>query len=154
MTAMSYLDDLAAATRAAEAAEAGYRREAAARLAALETARALAYRRLNWMKAVVEIVAVAEDQEGAAAQARTALRARLGWSGDDETHAEVLARFAAVAETLFAHLTPEAQTPPATEAADVGAALAAFEAWYDEAHGRSFWALFEHYIPETPLVDF
>ena len=32
--------------------------------------------------------------------------------------------------------------------------LAQFEAWYREAHGTPFWILFEHYMPETPLVDF
>ena len=32
--------------------------------------------------------------------------------------------------------------------------FALFEAWYAEAHGVEFWSLFEHPMPETPLVDF
>jgi hypothetical protein len=33
-------------------------------------------------------------------------------------------------------------------------ALAAFEAWYAGNRPTPFWVLFEHYIPETPQVDF
>jgi hypothetical protein len=149
MTLSSFLDDLAAATRASETAEAAFRREAAARIAALESERAFAYRRLNWMKSVAQAVTGAQDADMAVAHVRSALRTRLGW-GDDDRHEAVLARFADVARVAFASLAPEDDE----EEADAGAALAAFEAWYIETHGRSFWALFEHYIPETPLVDF
>jgi len=34
------------------------------------------------------------------------------------------------------------------------AALASFEAWYRDTHPGPFWALFDHDMPETPLVDF
>jgi len=34
------------------------------------------------------------------------------------------------------------------------AALAQFETWYAQTHTTPFWTLFEHYIPETPRVDF
>jgi hypothetical protein len=149
---MSFLDGLAAATRAAEAAETAFRREVAVRMAALELERAFAFRRLNWMTAVVETVANAADEETATAHVRAALRARLGWDDDSDAHEAVLARFAPVAQAVFVGLTPA--EPPEGEEIDVGAALAAFENWYDESHGRSFWALFEHHIPETPRVDF
>jgi len=39
-------------------------------------------------------------------------------------------------------------------APDVAAALGEFEAWYAAAHGSAFWVLFDHYMPETPRVDF
>jgi hypothetical protein len=149
MTLVTFLDDLAAATRAAEAAEAAFRREAAARTTALEGERAFAYRRLNWMKTVAATVTGVEDDETAVAHVRAALRTRLGWHGDDAGHEAVLERFSDVARTAFVCLTPGQD-----EDADVAEALAAFEAWYHETHGRSFWTLFEHYIPETPLVDF
>jgi hypothetical protein len=149
MTLVTFLDDLAAATNAAESAEAAFRREAAARIAALEGERAFAYRRLNWMRAVAETVTGTEDEENAIAHVRAALRTRLGWHGDDAGHEAVLERFSDVARAAFACLTPGQD-----EDADVAAALPAFETWYQQTHGRSFWALFEHYIPETPLVDF
>lgn len=152
VTPTSFLEDLAAATRAAEAAETAFRREAGARIAALERERAFAFRRLNWMKTVAAEVAYAEDEVTATAQVRAALRVRLGWDGDSEAHEAVLVRFAPVAQAVFGLLAPA--EPPEGEEIDVGAALTAFETWYDEAHGRSFWALFEHHIPETPRVDF
>ena len=66
-----------------------------------------------------------------------------------------LARFGAVARILVAQRpATEEENPDEMQEADIGAALAAFEAWYAAVHGRSFWVLFEHYIPETPRVDF
>jgi hypothetical protein len=148
MTRTAYVDALAAAARDAEAAEAAFRREASARIAALETERAHAYRRLNWMKAVADVIADAEDEAAALARTRTALRDRFGWSADDEARDEVLARFDAVAQTLFAASVPGHGVPP-----DVAAALAAFEAWYLESRGRPFWVLFEQSVVELPLVE-
>ena len=40
---------------------------------------------------------------------------------------------------------------PASAVAD---ALVAFEAWYVAGHDGSFWTLFEHAMPQTPVVDF
>jgi hypothetical protein len=34
------------------------------------------------------------------------------------------------------------------------AELEAFEAWFEGAHGKSFYALFDQYVPEVPVVDF
>ncbi|MGZ8373117.1 MAG: hypothetical protein ACXW3G_10415 [Rhodoplanes sp.] len=152
MTPLPFLDELQAAAHDAETAEAAFRRNAAARIAALEQERAFAFRRVNFMRAVAEAVASAEDEDAAVAHASAALRARLGWSSDSEARSAVLARFAPVAEALFLAQPLEADRP--TSPADVRAALASFEAWYAETHARPFWALFEHYVPETPLVDF
>lgn len=150
MTAMSFLEDLQTAARAAEAAEAGFRREVAARIAGLERERAFAFRRVNLMKAIAEAVGQAEDEEMAVAYACAALRARLGWESDSEARAAVLTRFAPVAQAVFAGLAPDEQKSET----DVGAALTQFETWYAQTHTTPFWTLFEHYIPETPRVDF
>jgi hypothetical protein len=32
--------------------------------------------------------------------------------------------------------------------------LAAFEAWFEGVHGTPFYALFDQYFPEVPVVDF
>jgi len=150
MTAVSFLEDLQAAARDAEAAEVAFRREVATRIAELEQQRAFAFRRLNLMTAIAEAVGPAEDEPAAVAYALAALRARLGWESDSEARAAVLARFAPVAQTVFASLMPDNEN----SITDVPAALTQFEVWYSQTHTTAFWTLFEHYIPETPRVDF
>lgn len=150
MTVHAVIAALAAAADRARDEEAAYRREAAARIAALETERAFAFRRLAVMRATADAVAAAPDEPIAVAGALAALRSRLGWTSDSDARAAVLSRFAAVAAALFAAADP-AREGAATA---VEASLAEFEAWYAGAHGRPFWTLFEHEIPETPRVDF
>jgi hypothetical protein len=150
MTAMSFLEDLRVAARDAEAAEAGFRREVAARISDLEQQRAFAFRRLNLMQAIAEAAGPAEDEPTAMAYVLAALRARLNWESDSEARAAVLARFAPVAQAVFATLKPNDDNGEA----DIAAALARFETWYAQTHTAPFWTLFEHYIPETPRVDF
>ncbi len=150
MTAMSFLENLRVAARDAEAAEAGFRREVAARISDLEQQRAFAFRRLNLMQAIAEAAGPAEDEPTAMAYVLAALRARLNWESDSEARAAVLARFAPVAQAVFASLMPDDDN----SAADVAAALTQFETWYSQTHTAPFWTLFEHYIPETPRVDF
>jgi hypothetical protein len=153
---MQFLDDFAAAARQAELSEQAYRREVATRIAVLEQERAFAFRRVNLMTSIAESIAGAESEETAVANALATLRGRLGWDSDSEACTAVLAQFAAVAEAIFARLAPEAADEPSERrpVADVGAALIAFESWYAETHQGPFWQLFEHYIPETPRVDF
>ena len=150
MTA-SFLDALKDAADAAEAAEARFRREIAQRAREVEQERAFAFRRLNFMRAIADAVASAENEETAVASASAVLRDRLGWASSSEARDAVVIQFAPVSQAVFASLAPpEAEV----DAPDVGAALAAFEAWYASTHPNAFWVLFEHYMPETPRVDF
>ena len=152
MARLAFLDELQAAADDAEAAEAAFRRNAAARIAVFEQERAYAFRRVNFLRAIADAVSGAEDEQAATAYANATLRARLGWTGDSEARTEVLTQFAPVATAIF--LAQASDADGGTPQADVRAALASFEAWYAETHAKPFWALFEHYIPETPLVDF
>lgn len=147
----SFLDALKLASEQADKAEDEFRRSITARIKEFERERAFAHRRLNLMRAVSEAVASAESEEIAVASANGVLRVRLGWSSDSDARAEVLSRFAPVAQAIFASLAPDEaeESQP-----DVIATLAAFEKWYVETHPNPFWVLFEHYMPETPLVDF
>jgi hypothetical protein len=147
----SFLDVLVQAAEEAQQAEAAFRCEVAARTKALEQERAFAYRRLNFMRAIAGAIADAESEEIALASAQAVLRERLGWSSDSEARNEVVTCFASVARAAFASLAPSEAEPAE---ADVGQALAAFEAWYAATHPRPFWTLFETYMPETPRVDF
>jgi hypothetical protein len=152
MTA-TFLADLDAAARRAETAESAFRREASARMSALEEERAFAFRRLNLMRGIIAAVAAAdvegteEAPEAARAAGLAELKARLGWASDSAARDAVITRFTPVVEAAR-----DLQT--ADGAARLSAALAAFEAWYAETHEIAFLALFAQYIPETPLVDF
>ncbi|HEY1311888.1 MAG TPA: hypothetical protein VGF02_13130 [Pseudolabrys sp.] len=154
----SFLDDLQRAADGRAAAEEAFRREIAVRTKALENERAFAFRRLNLMRAIAEVVAGAEDEAIAVAAATAVLRAKLGWETDSEARDVVITQFAPVAVAMFASLSPappettgtSAQRPPP----DVIATLAAFERWYAETHPGPFWVLLENYMTETPVVDF
>ena len=150
--AASFLDALELAAAQAARAEDDFRREVAERSKAFERERAFAHRRLNFMRAIADAIASAESEEVAVAAAMAIMRLKLGWDSDSEARTGVLARFAPVAQKIFAGLAPteDEETPPP----DVVAALAEFEAWYRDTHPNAFWALFENYMPETPRVDF
>lgn len=148
----SFLDALTLAAERATAAESDFRREIAERAKALENERAFAFRRLNLIRAIAEVVAGAESEEIAVAGATAVLRVKVGWTNDSEARDAVVSRFAPVAQSMFASLAP-ANDEDAPEP-DVIGALAEFEHWYAETHPNPFWILFENYMPETPVVDF
>lgn len=143
-----FLVELKTAAEAAKVAESRFRRDAAARIAALEQERAFAFRRLNLMQAIAAAMASAESEEIAVASAFATLRTRLGWNSDSEARSEVIARFGQVVLAMF-------RAPDEEESANnFPKALAGFEHWYAETRGSPFWLLFEHQIPDTPRVDF
>jgi hypothetical protein len=144
-----FLLELKTAAEAAKAAEGSFRREAAKQIAALEQERAFAFRRLNLMQAVAEAMASAESEEVAVASAFATLRMRLGWNSDSEARSEVITHFGPVALAVF-------RAPAGNDeaAGDVHEALTSFEHWCAETRGSPFWTLFEHQMPDTPLVDF
>lgn len=152
----SFLAELEAAADASARAEDEFRRGVAARFKALETERAFAFRRLNLMRALVQAMAAAEDEEAAVTYARAALRARLGWASDSKARLEVVARFEPVARAMFAPCEPAEGDAESSAGARPSAkeALAAFESWYVATHPVPFWVLFENVMPETPVVDF
>jgi hypothetical protein len=148
----SFLDLLTTEANARAEEEIDFRRQIADRTKELERQRSFAFRRLNLMRAVAEVVAGAESEEIAVAVAGAVLRAKLGWANDSEARAEVLDNFAPVAQAIFANLAPSESDDE--EKPDVMERLAAFEAWYAQTHPQPFWILFENYMPETPVVDF
>jgi hypothetical protein len=152
--ATTFLDNLETAAREAERAEAAFRSEVAARVAALERDRAFAYRRLNLMKAIADAARQAEEEQPAIAYALAVLRNKLGWESDSDARAAVLTRFAPVAQAIYSSYEEQQEQPDKSDQNAVSAALMAFEAWYAETHPTPFWVLFEHYIPETPRTDF
>ncbi|MFG1463240.1 hypothetical protein V5F77_10080 [Xanthobacter sp. DSM 24535] len=159
MTPLSaYLADLETAAAAAERAEVEFRRETEAHAAALANARAHAHRRSNLMATFATLAEGAESPELAVAAIQAHLRVRLGWDDMSDARDAVLTHFAPVALALFAAAHPESEVESATSGAesstDPAQALAVFETWYGETRESPFWYLFEHYIPETPRVDY
>lgn len=148
----SFLDTLEFAANKATQAENDFRRKSAARAKVLERERAFAYRRLNFVRAIADAVATAENSEMAVAAATVVTRTKLGWSSDSDARALVLSRLVPVVQQVFASVVSadEDDAPPA----DVVRCLTEFEIWYRDTHPNPFWILFEHYMPETPVVDF
>jgi hypothetical protein len=144
-----FLDAMKQSAERAAAAEEGYRRDYAQRVAVLERERAYAFRRLNLVRSLADAVATAE-KEAAVASALAVFRDKLGWAGDSEARTATTEHFRPVVEAIVEALgAKDGEAMP-----DVPAALAEFEAWYAAAHGSAFWVLFDHYMPETPRVDF
>jgi hypothetical protein len=142
-----FLEALKCAADQASDAEESFRREIAARMKGLERERAFAWRRLNLMRGIDEVIAPTANEEDAVAAADAALRLKLGWGNDSPARSEVLSRFAAVSRAVFANRGERAEI-------DVVATLASFEEWYRDTHPGPFWALFDYEMPETPVVDF
>jgi hypothetical protein len=149
--ATSFLGTLKQSADDAAREEEEFRRSIASRTKALEQERSFAFRRLNLMRSVADAIATAEGEDIAVAAAQAILREKLGWSSDSEARTEVLTQFAAVAQAIYAALSPveDGELRP-----DPVAAIKSFEGWYAGTHPVAFWMLFENYIPETPRVDF
>lgn len=150
MNSTSFLQALDTAAHQAAATEKSFRREAAERIKELERERSFAFRRLGLLQTMTDAVSRADSEEVAVAGCLAILRTKLGWSSESEAKEAVLTQFARVPKALFASLSPE----PVAPRPDVIASMAAFETWYEETHPTPFWDLFDHPMPETPLVDF
>jgi hypothetical protein len=149
--AQAMLATFEAAATAAGKAEAALRKRMEAEVAAAERERAFAYRRLNLMRMLARAIGRAEGEEAAVAGGLAAVRGELGWESDSDSRTETLTRLAPVVRAVFAGLA--AANDGEVPATDVARSLADFEAWYERAHGRPFWALFEQEIAEMPLVE-
>jgi hypothetical protein len=149
---LSFLDALKRSADRSASEEDDFRRQFVERTKALERQRSFAFRRLNLMHAVVDVVARAESEEIAVTDAAIVLRSRLGWASDSEARTEVVSRFTPVARAIFASVAPSEDDNE--DKPDVMKKLDEFEAWYEQTHPNSFWFLFENHMPETPVVDF
>ncbi|WP_127089282.1 hypothetical protein [Aquabacter cavernae] len=171
----AFVTTLEQAAETAAAAEHAFKAEALARGQALAAARAEAFRRLNFLKGLAGSLSAAPDGPEAVRAAQAYLRSRLDWEEMTPARTEVLDRLGPVALAVHGAIsgaaqneapdTPAQASPVQDVAAEAGAtqdpslgdpslALEAFEAWYSATRETPFWYLFEHYMPETPLVDF
>lgn len=157
MSLATYLTSLEQAAEAAASAEHAFKVEAEARGRALAAARAEAFRRMNFLKGLAESLGASASGEEAVQTAHAYLRNRLGWDEATPARSEVLEHFTPVALAIHGAIqgtgAPDAE-PADAAGPDAPAAMAAFEDWYVATRETPFWYLFEHYMPQTPLVDF
>lgn len=133
---------------AAERAERQLRARLNDEIARAGQERAYAYRRARFVRALSGHAD--GDPEAAATAQRRAVSAEIGWSGESEAEKVILDRMAPLAEAVRVCACGDA----ALSQEEVSSRLAAFEAWFEMIHGKSFYSLFDQYVSEVPVVDF
>lgn len=169
------LDALESIARETAIAESDLRENFAREIKRLETERARAYRRFNFLAALISADAGAPDRETSRDAQRRAAAEELDWDEIDESRAELLAAMEPLADAVHderllsaqeqapaieaegVHLVSDGEqsvSPGVDRAAALLFALSAFEAQVEALRGKPFAELFDRYRPETPLVDF
>lgn len=146
----TFLTRLAHAASVADKAESDFRESYAVRLAALERDRVLANRRHHFMRTLAAAVEGADDQAGAIGAGARVLAEEIGLDPSNDGHRAVVERFALVSDAVDTLLNCEGEP-------DHGAVIAeleTFEAWYLARTGQPFFALYDVYTPQTPVVDY
>jgi hypothetical protein len=148
---MALVAQFESAAKTAQVAEAELRNRMAEQIGRLERQRAFAFRRTRLIRTLANSVGaeVAEPEQVWGAQ-RQAVRDELGWTEQSDVYDAILVRLQPVALAVWkCACTADAEAPPA-----VAPELEAFETWFEGAHGKSFYALFDQYVSEVPVVDF
>lgn len=150
--ATALLAHFEAAAKAAQAAEAELRKSQALLIAKLEKQRAYAFRRSRLIRALAVSgpTETEEDTKALWAMQQRAVCEELGWTSLSESYRNILAHMQPLGAAVQARLCMEDEAP----ADAVMQALEQFEAWFEEAHGKPFYVLFDQYVPEVPVVDF
>lgn len=147
-TATALVAEFADGARIAQAAEQALRARMAEEIAKLERQRAYAFRRTRLIKALAS--ATGDDEEAALAAQRGAVTEEIGWSGESEIETLILDQLQPVGRAVWQCACGDAEAG----SADVYEKLEVFEAWYETTYGRPFYALFDVYVVEAPVVDF
>ena len=152
------LEPFRSAARATDDEEIAVRKEANARIAILERARAYAYRRLDFMTTLDQTARSAGSRTEAISRQKQAVLDRFGWTGFDSDPrleiSEAIAPLLLAVATIHHEDETDAASPPSDEAPDLGMTVNTFEDWYRMRFGSEFWTLADHFFPDTPLVDF
>lgn len=148
--ALKLVADFEAAAGAAQEAEARLRKTLAEEIARAERERAFAFRRTRLVRLLAASGAEAEDEAAALAAQADAVCREMSWSPETPAHQEILQRLVPVGQAVW-QCACDADQANATATNE---ALKAFEAWFEEARGQSFYVLFERPMPDTPVVDF
>lgn len=146
--ATALVAEFADGARIAQAAEQALRKRMADEIAKLERQRAFAFRRTRLVQALATVSE--QNPEKAAAAQRRAVTEEIGWSGDSEIENTILDKLQPVGEAVWqCACEADGATP-----AKVYDTLEEFETWYEGQYGKPFYALFDVYVVEAPVVDF
>ena len=146
--AAALVAEFADGARIAQAAEMALRQRMAEEIAKLERQRAFAFRRTRLVKALAGVID--PDPDAAAAAQRLAITDEIGWSGTSAIETTILDRLKPVGHAVWqCACEAEGATP-----AKVYDTLEEFETWYEGQYGKPFYALFDVYVVEAPVVDF
>ena len=146
--AAALIAEFADGVRIAQAAEKALRLRMADEIAKLERQRAFAFRRTRLVTALASVTD--PDPEAAAAAQRRAVTEEIGWSGESEIETTILDRLKPVGHAVWQCANDADGATPAK----VYDTLEDFEAWYEGQYGKPFYALFDVYVVEAPVVDF
>jgi hypothetical protein len=154
--AAALVAEFEAAARTVQQAEDALRRKMADEVALLERRRALAFRRSNVVRALAAAAVAAETEQAALAAQRAALREELDWRLESAAQREILDRLQPLGRLVWqcAHGDGEGASRGERAPSAIHAELEAFETWFEATHGKSFYALFDQYGPELPVVEF
>jgi hypothetical protein len=168
--ALALVAEFEAAAKTAQTAEAHLRKTMAEQIGRLERQRHFAFRRTRLIRTLAAVAdkpmpeaetesearpespAEPRSEPGAIwAEQRRAVRDELGWTGESKAHDAILAQLEPVGQAVW-------QCASATQAGVASAVqseLEKFEIWFEGTHGgASFYALFDQYVQEVPVVDF
>ena len=141
---------LEAEAGALQRAETELRKRMQAEIEVLARRRVFAYRRTRLMTLLVRASTRADEGDYAVSQ-RRAVSEALGWDGETEANQKILDELARVGEAVRGATHGDA---PPGDIVSVRDALSTFEQWFEALHGKSFYALFDQYVSEAPVVDF
>jgi len=146
------IDGFELAAKTAQQIENKYRADSLAEIARLEAARIVCFRRVRLVKLLAGASTNAETADAAIAAQCAAVADEFGWDATRADHKTVLDALQTPGRAVYTALS---QSDGADAAVDtIAADLAAFESWYQAHAGQSFYALFDQYVPQAPLVDF
>lgn len=159
--ALALVAEFETAAKATRAAEEELRKKLTEQIASIERQRAFAFRRTRLVRSLASALeADAAKPEGDGGEAefeakiwagqRRAVRDELGWTRESEAYDAILAQLRPVGQAVWQC----ACTSEPGAGAVVMDELEKFENWFEAAHGKSFYALFDQYVPEVPVVDF
>ncbi|MGQ0485022.1 MAG: hypothetical protein ACT4SY_06695 [Hyphomicrobiales bacterium] len=141
------------AAQEAHRAEADYARQFEIELARRKRAREFAFRRLGLVRVLIKSACGDSDEAAVAAQVEC-LRAELGWHELSPPKEKIVEEFKKLAAVIHASAAAAGDAGSKKRRPTIAAAFVKFEAWYEQETGAPFLALFDHEIPEMPLVDF
>jgi hypothetical protein len=149
--AMALVAQFESAAKTAQFAEAELRKRVAEQIGRLERQRAFAFRRTRLVRTLANSAGAQDSQpEQVWAAQRQAVSDELGWTGKSDAYDAILVQLQPVALAVWqCACAADGEAPPA-----VAPELETFEAWFEGAHGKSFYALFDQYVSEVPVVDF